>query len=415
MKNERIRPQTDTMLFWLALFASVLGLVFILDAGYAQSAKVGAGLLPRAFFTQIFMLCLGVTGFFVVRRFNPEKLKKFAPWIMGGAFLLLVAVELVGVSQNGAKRWLGTSSFTFQPAEFMKVAAILYLAYALAKKKPWKATWERRKKEKGWVNQVLVPKLERLWPAFIIVIAMAFVEHEKDLGTACVILATSCALFFTAPVTSRSVAAIGLVLVVGLSAFVVKEPYRVKRFLVHPHRWEREFINDETYQPINSELAMVSGKMIGVGFGNGRAKYLLPATTSDYIMATVGEECGFWGPAICLLLVGGISFKLLLVAKQQKDRFKFLFLSGTAWWLAIQACTNLMMANATLPSIGIPFPFISAGGSSLIAIWLALGVCDRFSVVTESATEQVPTATPGLVMKRTKVSGRRALSQWRGR
>jgi cell division protein FtsW len=412
MKNERIRPQTDTTLFWLALAASVLGLVFILDAGYAQSAKIGAGLLPRAFFTQIFMLSAGVVCFFVIRKVKSDKLQKLAPWIMGLAFISLVLVEIVGISQNGAKRWLGTASMSVQPAELMKVAAILYLAYALAKKKPWQSTWEKRRKEKGWVKQVLVPKLERLWPAFIILAAMAFVEHEKDLGTACVILATSCALFFTAPVTSKSVAIVGLILLVGLGAFVAKEPYRVKRFLVHPHRWEREYINDETYQPINSELAMVSGKLVGVGFGSGRAKYLLPATTSDYIMATVGEECGFWGPAICLLLVGGISFKLLVTAKQTKDRFKVLFLSGTAWWIAIQACTNLMMANATLPSIGIPFPFISAGGSSLIAIWIALGVCDRFSTAHDLVQKPSKISTEGIPLKiRRKISKPRVLGR----
>ncbi len=386
MKNERNRTHTDTTIFWLALCASALGLVFILDAGYAQSSK-GGQLIPRAFYTQIFMLAAGIVGFFTIRRVSAEKLKKWAPWIMGVTFLSLIAVEVVGVSQNGAKRWIGVEAMKLQPAEFMKVAAILYLAYALAKKKPWASTWEQRKKHRGWVNQVLVPKLDRLWPAFIILAALFLIEREKDLGTASVILASSFALFISAPITWRSVSTISLVMIVGLGAFVWKEPYRVKRFLVHPHRWEREYINDETYQPINSELAMVSGKLVGVGFGNGRAKYLLPATTSDYIMATVGEECGVWGPGICLLLVGAISFKLLTAAKRQKDRFKVLVLSGTAWWLAIQACTNLMMANATLPSIGIPFPFISAGGSSLIAIWLALGICDRLSVAAEPTME----------------------------
>jgi cell division protein FtsW len=382
MKKERIRLQSDTTLFWLGLAASVLGLVFILDAGYAQSMKAGQ-LIPKPFLTQIFMLVIGIVCFAFVRKVNPEKLKKAAPWIMGASLFSLLLVEFVGISQNGAKRWLGVEALKLQPAEFMKFAAIIYLAYALASKKPWQATWEKRRKQKGWGHQVLVPKLERLWPAFIILIAIIMVEMERDLGTACVILVTSIALFLTAPVTGKSVAVIGLVISLGLGAFIVKEPYRMKRFLVHPDRWERQYINDESYQPINSELAMVSGKLIGVGFGSGRAKYLLPATTSDYVMATVGEECGFWGPAICLLLVGGISFKLLITARRMKDQFKALVLSGTAWWLAIQACTNLMMANATLPSIGIPFPFISAGGSSLIAIWIALGICDRLSVVKE--------------------------------
>ena len=386
MKKERIQTQPDTSLFWWALAASVLGIVFILDAGYAQSMKAEQ-LIPKPFYTQIFMLVAGIIVFFGVRRISADKLKKSAPWIMGFSIFTLILVEFIGISQNGARRWLGVEPIKLQPAEFMKVAAIIYLAYALSRKKPWQETWEKRKKAKGWVNQFLVPKLDRLWPGFLILVSIILIEREKDLGTACVVLATSVCLFLSAPVTRKSIAIISLVLVVGLGAFVWKEPYRAKRFAVHPLRWEREYINNESYQPINSELAMVSGKLVGVGFGSGRAKYLLPATTSDYIMATIGEECGIWGPAICMILVGCISFKLLLMARQIKDRFKVLVLSGTAWWLAIQACTNLMMANATLPSIGIPFPFISAGGSSLIAIWLALGICDRLSVAKEPSTE----------------------------
>ena len=116
MKNERIRPQDDTTLFWLALAASVLGLVFILDAGYAQSAKIGAGLLPRAFFTQIFMLGASILGFFVIRKVKSDKLQKLSPWVMGFGFVSLMLVEVIGVSQNGAKRWLGTQSISIQPA-----------------------------------------------------------------------------------------------------------------------------------------------------------------------------------------------------------------------------------------------------------------------------------------------------------
>ncbi len=387
MKSERIRNQADTTLFWLALATSVLGLVFILDAGYVQSSRIGQGPIPRPFVTQVFMLFASLVAFAVVRRSNPQKLQKKALIWMGVAFIGLVLVEVIGTAQNGAKRWLGYGPFVLQPAEFMKVAAILYLSYVLAKKKPWQATWEKRNREKGWVHQVLVPKIERLWPAFVILIAIGFIEHEKDLGTACVVLATSVALFLSAPITWKSVVTVGAVLAVGLGVFVIKEPYRVQRFLTHKDRWQREYINNETYQTTQSELAMASGKLVGVGFAKGRAKYMIPATTSDFIMATVAEECGIWGPGICLALVGGICFKLVTLARNQKDRFKSLFLSGTAWWLAIQACTNLMMANATLPAIGIPFPFISAGGSSLIALWVAIGLCDRMSVVTEPSEE----------------------------
>jgi cell division protein FtsW len=404
--KKRISLKGDTTLFWLSLVTSLIGLVFILDAGYVQSVQMEQGLLARPFVTQSVLLCVSIGLFFGIRRVSPQFWFKHSRFIMAIAALSLILVEIVGVSQNGAKRWLGAGPVLLQPAEFMKIAAILYLAAALARKKDWQETWAIRCKKREWMNRVLVPKLERLWPAAIIVIVWFLIEREKDLGTACVVLATAVAMFLMAPVTRKSVAIIGAVVMVGLGLFVLKEPYRVQRFVVHPARWERENINNDSYQTIHSELAMVSGGLVGTGFGSGRAKHMLPATTSDFIMATIAEECGFWGAFICLGLVGSICMRLLFLAQQAKDRFRYFFLSGVAWWLGIQAATNLMMANATIPAIGIPFPFISAGGSSLLAIWMAIGVCDRLTIQAETETKEVKVANRrhGWRNRRTRLS-----------
>lgn len=368
----------DTTLFWLAMVTSLIGLVFILDSGYVQSMNMGGGLLAKPFVNQCIWLALSVGIFFLCRKINVGWLKKNFRIVIGVAMLALIAVEVVGVAQNGAKRWLGFGQFLLQPAEFMKLAIVIFLAGALYKKKDWRQTWETRRSKRDWTNRVLVPKLERLWPAFVVLVVFVLVEREKDLGTACVILATSIAMFLSAPVTGKSVSILGGLLALALVVFVVFVPYRAQRFIVHPQRWERENINHDSYQTIHSELAMASGGITGTGFGSGRAKHMLPATTTDFIMATIAEECGLWGPLICLGLIGTIVFKLFqLAAKVEEDRFSYFILLGVAWWLSIQAATNLAMANATIPAIGIPFPFISAGGSSLIALWLALGVCDR--------------------------------------
>jgi cell division protein FtsW len=405
--KKRISIKGDTTLFWLSLITSLIGLVFILDAGYVQSVQMDQGLLARPFITQCILLAVSVGIFFGVRRVSPAIWNKHSRLFMALAVLSLILVEIVGVSQNGARRWLGAGPVLLQPAEFMKVAAIIYLAAALARKKDWQATWETRCKKREWVNRVLVPKLERLWPAFVIFVVWFLIEREKDLGTACVVLSTSVAMFLSAPVTRKSIAIIGAVVVVGLGLFVMKEPYRVQRFVVHPQRWERENINNDSYQTIHSELAMVSGGLVGTGFGSGRAKHMLPATTSDFIMATIAEECGIWGPLICLGLVGSISLRLMQLAKKAKDSFRGQLLNGVAWWLGIQATTNLMMANATIPAIGIPFPFISAGGSSLLAIWMAIGICDRMAIQEEVVTKEVKNANRrnGWRNRRTRLSG----------
>lgn len=390
----RTAKRGDTTLFWLAMIISVIGLFYILDAGYAQSMRIGQGILPRPFTQQIVALIGSVGAFFFIRTVSPEKWQKFAPWGIGIAFGLLFLVEKMGTTTNEATRWLKIGPVQIQPAEFMKVAAVLYLATSLAKKKDWDQTWEQRKKAKTFEAAVLLPKLKRLFPGFLILAAVAMIEHEKDIGTACVLLGTALAMFFSAPMTRASKIIVPTLLLVSLIGAVLKEPYRVSRFMVHPHRWQREYINDESYQTIHSELAMASGGVVGTGIGTGRAKHLIPATTSDFIMATVAEECGIWGPWLCLGIVGGISMRLLLLAQRTEDRFKKLFMSGVAWWIGIQACTNMLMANASIPAIGIPFPFVSAGGSSLLALWIAIAISDRlsWSTAAEAAEEEVANA-----------------------
>jgi cell division protein FtsW len=371
----------DTTLFWLSMIISLIGLVFIMDAGFAQSLGIGSGVVPQPFITQCVVLILSIFLYLGAKFVRPEMLRKNGWIVILGIIGLLILVEIPGIGreQNNARRWLGFGRFLVQPAEFAKLGVIAYLAASLAKKVDWNKSWATRRKETGGTNQVFVPKLERLWPALVVLIVCLLVEREKDLGTASVILVTSMAIFFSAPVTSRSVVIIGGIIAVGLYSFVHKEQYRVDRFLSHGKRWERENINNDTYQTTHSEMAMASGGLLGTGIATGRAKYMLPAATTDYVMATVAEECGFWGPMLCLGLVGAIALRLLKFAKLSHDNFRRLFMSGVAYWLVVQACTNLMMANATLPSIGIPFPFVSAGGSSLMAIWFALGLCDRMS------------------------------------
>jgi cell division protein FtsW (lipid II flippase) len=101
----------------------------------------------------------------------------------------------------------------------------------------------------------------------------------------------------------------------------------------------------------------------------------LPAATTDFVWATVGEETGIWGSFIVLGVLAGIVFRLLYLARMAKTRFDMLLLFGVGSWIGIQTCVNVMMANAFLPAIGIPLPFISSGGSSLVALWMALGAC----------------------------------------
>jgi cell division protein FtsW (lipid II flippase) len=134
-------------------------------------------------------------------------------------------------------------------------------------------------------------------------------------------------------------------------------------------------VDDIDFQTDQSELAQANGGMLGVGPGSGRAKHVLPAATTDFVMATVGEEFGLVGVTLVIAVLFLMCVRLYSLAMKTKGEFGSLVLIGMASWIAIQTCTNVMMANGALPAIGIPLPFISYGGSSLLALWTGLGVC----------------------------------------
>jgi cell division protein FtsW len=179
------------------------------------------------------------------------------------------------------------------------------------------------------------------------------------------------------------------VLAVGL--LVVLEPYRMERILHHGDRWSAENIEGIGYQTTQSEAAMASGGVFGVGLGEGRAKHTLPAPTTDFVMATVAEEAGLVGALTVTVLMGGIVWRMMVLARRTDDRFGKLVIGGVATWVGVQACTNVMMTNGFVPPIGVPMPFVSAGGSSLMALWMALGACQ--SVLRQGRQEEAESAS----------------------
>jgi cell division protein FtsW len=325
-------------------------------------------------------------------------------WIL--ALLGVIAVEFVGTKMNGAQRWIRLGPVNVQPAEFAKVALVVYLAGLLADRKPWQGP----KKRLAWhvyLDNVMPRKLARLWPAVWVVLMVGLIEAEPDLGTGAVVAATAFAMFVAGGVSWTSVAVGAVIALLGAGFMAKQQPYRMERIESHVHRWQEQNADGIGFQTVQSEAAMASGGLLGVGFGNGRAKHILPATTTDFIMATIAEETGLLGSALVLGLLGAIVWRLQWLAAQAADRFSSLVLTGVAWWLAIQSCVNVMMANATLPAIGIPLPFFSSGGSSLLALWIAIGICQA-CVVRKRAPEAEVVVAPdrhGWRNGRTRLSG----------
>jgi cell division protein FtsW len=376
----------DPTLFWLALAATVLGMLFVFDAGYPRSIAAGHGAIPKEFIWQVVFLPVSVVASIACAGMRPDRWKKVAKtlWWVSFASLLLVFFPVIGVQMNGAHRWLNLG-VKVQPAEFVKLTAVLYLASIFADRKAWPAKI-KFKNNVEWADRVMMPKLARAMPAVVVMIAVLLIEKEPDMGTGAVVAFVAFCMLFLGGVSKKSLIAACCLAIVGVFAMVKQEPYRLERIANHSHRWDRGTMDDTGYQTVQSELAMASGGLGGTGVGNGRAKHVEPAATTDFVLATVGEEFGLFGVLVVIGVMGALVIRLLALAAKAPTKFGSLVLGGTAGWIGIQAAVNIMMANGTLPAIGIPLPFISSGGSSLIALWMAVGVCQ--SVIAPQTAEE---------------------------
>jgi len=378
----------DPPLMVLALVATFIGLFFIFDAGYARSLGDNHGTIPPEFRSQLMFLLPSIIAGVVCTRIRGDFWIKAGPFLWIANLVLLALVLKFGIEKNGAKRWLGVESFAIQPAEFAKLTAVIYLSGIFATRRPWPAKIHPSKDWAHWMDHVFVPKFMRLLPGFLVLLAAALIDREPDLGTAAVLAATGFALFLVGGVSRNSLIAAVCLAGVGGMILVKEEPYRMDRIVNHVQRWDPKNVDDISYQTVQSELAMATGGLVGVGIGNGRAKHVISAPTTDFIMATVAEEFGLLGASLVLAILGGIVFRLVLLGGRAPSRYGRILLYGTASWIGLQACVNVMMANGFLPAIGIPLPFISSGGSSLFALWCALGVCQAVALVKERPEKQ---------------------------
>jgi cell division protein FtsW len=382
MMKALFRPR-DPVLFLLTLFVTLMGLLFIFDAGYARSLAAGYGPIPREFKSQLMYLpvSLFVAGF--MASISSDKWRRWSKPLFWLSFIALILpmLPVVGVERNGAARWFKIGPLPeVQPAEFVKLTAIMFLAAAFAGRKAWPSKIRKAKHWPDKIDRIWIPKIKRLWPAIAVLAAVILIEKEPDLGTGAVVAATAFVMCILGGASRRSVIIGTLLAVVGVGVLIAQEPYRLERINVHAHRWDAANMDDLGYQTVQSELAMASGGLVGNGPGSGRAKHVLPAATTDFVIATIGEEFGLLGMLVVIGTLAALVMRLLWLAQRAPTQYGMLVLSGTAAWIGIQSCVNIMMANGFLPAIGIPLPFISSGGSSLVALWMALGLCQAVLV-----------------------------------
>lgn len=347
----------------LAVSAAVLsciGLLFIYSAS-SYSAELQYGDAFRYVETQAVALALGVAAMFAVSFVRPERIKKysFVLFAVGVALLAAVFVPGFGVESYGAKRWINLGFFTVQPSEYAKFAMVAFLAAFAAKKGV------------GTFPRALV----FLATAGLVCLLLLL---EPNMSVTICVGAAAFVLLFAAGAKPTHLAVI-LVPVAALGiALIVAEPYRVRRLLAFLDPWSSPL--DEGYQLIQSYYALGSGGLFGVGLFNSRQKYLfLPFAESDFILSVIGEETGFFGVLGVLALFAVIIVRGTLIAARARDRYSCYLAAGITALLALQTLMNVAVVCGAVPPTGLPLPFVSAGGSSLVCYFAAVGALHSVS------------------------------------
>jgi cell division protein FtsW len=353
--------QPDRQLFLVTLALCLMGAVMVFSAS-AVIAREQYGNPYFFLIRQLVWIVLGIAGMFWLMKADYRKLRQ--PRVIFTALsvtLLLLLVVFFLDRSHATHRWIRMGPLSFQPSELAKLVAIFYLAWFL----------EMRRGPRGpGVNhftQTIVPVLG------VILLLVGLVLVEPDMGTACMISLIAFVMLYVSGLSYRYIAAGLLACVPAIYLLIVRVPYRLERM--------RTFFSPGTdpqghgFQLLQSLIAVGSGGFSGVGLMESRQKlFFLPEAHTDFIFAVVCEEIGFIGAVIVLVLFAVYGWRGFVAAMKAPDEFGRLLGIGITTMVTGQALINLSVVLGLLPTKGIPLPFISYGGSSLLGMLLTTGV-----------------------------------------
>ena len=350
--------KSDKVLFLATLLLVGASVVMV----YSASAVLAVGRFqqPPWFFLlkQVVWAVVGIGLLGAAMRVDYRLLR--SPLVIRAALAVSVAALILvffGPPINGTRRWFSIGGVGIQPSEFAKVAVILFAA----------ATLERRMESMDRVVRALGPL------ALVTGLVCGLIVLEPDFGTAFTLLMIVGVMVFAAGLPYRYVAGLTLVLVPVLFAVLVSAPYRVQRLLTFLDPWADPY--GHGYQIIQSQIAVGTGGVLGQGLMAGVQKlFYLPHPHTDFIYAVIAEETGLLGASVVLLCFGVILWRGLGVAAAAPDRFGAFLALGITTMVTFQAFFNISVVLGLLPTKGIPLPFVSAGGSSLLINLLAMGI-----------------------------------------
>jgi cell division protein FtsW len=352
------------------------GAVMVFSASSARSLLSGQGSGFEFLIRYGVFAALGIAVMFTVARQPVARIAAFTGPLLVAAFVLKLAVRVpgLGVEAGGAKRWLGVGPLTFQPSELMKVALVLYAAKVLAERPVMMSDWRQ------------------LRPFLLLAgSGVAVVALQPDLGTALVCAFAMASMLIAAGIPMRWLGALaggGAVLVL---AYASTAAYRMERLTSFLDPWKHA--SDAGFQVVQGLIAVGSGGLVGKGIGESQQKNLfLPEAHTDFILAIVGEETGALGIIVLLILYGVFAFAGLRIAQQARGRYAQLLAGGLISLYLGQAMLNTFTVLGLAPLTGVPLPFISYGGTTLITMLAAIGLV--LSISREAAEQELRAAPP---------------------
>ncbi len=371
-----------------ALILTGFGLVMVLSATMATSTAEGLSPFEVVARQGVFAV-IGIPMMLIASRLPVTFWKRIA-WpalILGVLLQLLVFVPGLGIEMDGNRNWISIAGYQMQPSEFLKLALAVWMGFILFRKQTLLGLW----------RHVFIPVVP------VAALAIGTVIGGRDLGTAMILVLIVLGCLFFSGVKLR----LFLIPLIGAAAFVaffaISSPNRMERIMSFLNPNCVQDYTGSCYQPLHGIWGLAGGGIFGLGLGNSREKYSwLPAAAHDYIFAIVGEELGLIGCLVVLALFTLFAVGAFRIIRKTDDMFIRIVAGGITVWIVGQALINIGVVLRVFPVLGVPLPFMSQGGTSLLAVLLASGILLSFARTLPSATPVTSRpARPGTVPART--------------
>ncbi len=352
------RPELPYFLIiWSTIFLCALGLTMVLSSSTVTSLQE-SGNSYSIFIRQFFFLILGAAASYWAYKVRGEIWPRLAKvsLTLSIFILLLPFVPSLGKNINGNRNWIEIAGFTLQPSEFAKFGLILWCAFQLRR-----------------IDLVAGRNLISLILPGLVVIE-ALIILERDLGTALLVLMIFGGILFVSGAPIKHFVAVVILASIISAVLIFSNSYRMSRFAALFDPFDERYYKFSGWQPAHSIMGLASGGLWGSGLGASKQKWAnLAEAHTDFIFSVIGEELGLLGTLLVLALYAALIYSMLRIAIKTKDDFSRYATAGIACWFIAQVTVNIGSVTSIIPVIGVTLPFISYGGSSLLANLLAVG------------------------------------------